>query len=367
MKILLTSPFAHPYVRRGVERYVSELADWLTTAGHDVELLTTAPDRARRELRPSGAVVRYQKAGRPIGSGRLRIDEVLRTAGPLWRGYMRSGTYDVIEAHHYPDGAALRAARWRHPLAYGLWLPGVPRQSSLGRRPLNRAAATYSMRGARRLLALSRHAADAVSDEFGLKAEVLPPGVNTARYAGGKPEPSGIETVLCAAAPEDPRKKVDVLVRAFEIVSKQRPQARLLLAPPRAQTAQELVADLDDEVRQRVTVRVPSDSNELAQMYRHASVSVLPSVDEAFGLVLVESLASGTPVVGTRSGGVPDVIDDEGIGRLAPPMDVDGLARAILETLDLALDPGSAPACRAAALRWDWSIIGARWLELNSP
>ncbi len=61
---------------------------------------------------------------------------------------------------------------------------------------------------------------------------------------------------------------------------------------------------------------------------------MLPSVDEAFGLVLVESLAAGTPVVAARSGACPEIVTDDAIGRLFEPDDADDLARAMGEAID---------------------------------
>lgn len=359
-RILLTSPFAHPYVRRGVERYVGELASWLAGRGHDVTLLTTAPDRTRTERR-GGVTVQYRRAGRPIGRGRLRVDELLRTTPAIARGAVARRGHDVVEAHHYPDAAALRSTG-RRP--YVFWLPGVPRSAAFTGRPLNRAAAGYALRGAAGRLTLSRHAADALRREFALSSEVLPPGVDTRRYAGPRPAPRD-EVVLCAAAADDPRKRVGDLVRAFAEVVRRRPGVRLVLAPPAAGPAAALLVGLDRTVRDRIDIRVPAGSDELAALYRSATASVLPSVDEAFGLVLVESLAAGTPVVGVRSGAVPEVVDDDAVGRLAEPGEPIALARAIVEALDLGADAGTADACRRAARRWDWDTVGPRWEAIH--
>ena len=91
---------------------------------------------------------------------------------------------------------------------------------------------------------------------------------------------------------------------------------------------------------------------------------MLPADDEAFGLVLVESLAAGTPVVAARSGACPDIVDDPRVGRLFEPGDAADLARAIGEALELAADAETAAACREHARRWDWSRVVERYEEL---
>src|SRR5207253_3333041 len=68
-------------------------------------------------------------------------------------------------------------------------------------------------------------------------------------------------------------------------------------------------------------------------LMRHLDVLVLPSHDEPFGTVLAEAMAVGTPVVATRVGGLPEVVQDGVTGRLVSPGAPDELATAVLEVL----------------------------------
>jgi len=92
-----------------------------------------------------------------------------------------------------------------------------------------------------------------------------------------------------------------------------------------------------------------------------AHVSVLPAVEESFGLVLAESLAAGTPVVAARSGAGPEIVTDD-VGRLFEPDDRDSLVEALDQALTLA--DGGREACREHARRWDWSEVGPRYERL---
>jgi glycosyltransferase involved in cell wall biosynthesis len=95
------------------------------------------------------------------------------------------------------------------------------------------------------------------------------------------------------------------------------------------------------------------DRAALAAANREAHVAALPSVGEAFGLVLVEALACGTPVVGSDREAIPEVVGgDDGVGRLFAGEDPDDVARALLEALDLAADPATPARCRARAERF---------------
>ena len=71
------------------------------------------------------------------------------------------------------------------------------------------------------------------------------------------------------------------------------------------------------------------DDSVLASAYREARLTVLPSEYEAFGLVLLESLAAGTPVVASRVGGIPEFVEDGRAGLLVPPKSPPALAEAI--------------------------------------
>jgi glycosyltransferase involved in cell wall biosynthesis len=174
------------------------------------------------------------------------------------------------------------------------------------------------------------------------------------------PEP----TVICPASLDDARKRGHLLLEAFALVRERRPDARLVLAggrDPFSAGGQRVQGFLDPgSLPEGVSASDPDDA-ELAAAYRQAWVTVLPSIDEAFGLVLVESLAAGTPVVAARSGACPDLITDDAIGRLYEPDDAESLAAAIEAALDLAGDPATAGRCRAAAEPWDWQRVIERY------
>ena len=137
---------------------------------------------------------------------------------------------------------------------------------------------------------------------------------------------------------------------------RERPAARLVLSRPRGAPpfAAEGVEwrDLDDRAA-------------LVAACREAHVAVLPSVAEAFGLVLVEALACGTPVVGSDRDAIPEVLGgDERIGRLFGGDEPAALARALLEALELAGDPGTPARCRERAERFSTDRTAEAYIAL---
>jgi glycosyltransferase involved in cell wall biosynthesis len=94
-------------------------------------------------------------------------------------------------------------------------------------------------------------------------------------------------------------------------------------------------------------------------------VLVLPSREEPFGTVLAEAMTAGTPVVATRVGGIPEVVDDGVTGRLVAPGDPQALAGAVLDVLARRDEMGAAG--RERARRWHADAYARRIGELIAP
>ena len=343
IRVALLSPCFWPEVRRGGERIVRELADGLLERGHHPRLITSHRGRPTRTVEDGLPIARNW---RPPG-GRLyrRNFEDHLTHVPFSYLSLRRGEDDIAHAVYPTD--ALAAARWTERTGRPSILAylGIPNQEGLAHRRLRIDVTLRAIEGCTAVTALSRTAADAFGRWLGVDAQVTYPGVDLEAFTPGDgraPEP----TVFCAAATDEPRKRVDLLARAVPLVRRERRDVRLVVMRPSALGAEERLRGLDPEIRFAETVERPAD---LAPHYRAAWVSVLPSFADSFGIVLVESLACGTPVVGSDRGAIPEVIDREAIGQLFEGEEPEALARALLEAFELAEDPATPAACRARA------------------
>lgn len=126
-----------------------------------------------------------------------------------------------------------------------------------------------------------------------------------------------------------PRKGVIHLVNAFDDVAKDFPQARLVLIgreddPAYAQCIKQRVQASNLHTQIEFVAEMPQES--LARYMAQAHVFMLPSLAEGLGRVVVEAMATGTPVIGSRVGGIPDMIDEGQTGFLTPPGDEAALA-----------------------------------------
>lgn len=338
LRVALLNPCYWPEVRRGSERFVRELADGLIARGQHPRLITSHRGWPSQTLEDGLEVTRVWRP--PAGRLERRMFEDHLTHLPFSYLALRNGDADVAHALYPTD--ALAAIRWgrerRRPVV--LSYMGIPHRRALANRRWRTEITQRAIAGADALVALSQAAAAAFERWLGVAPRVIAPGVDLSTFAPAD-ERAGEPTIVCAAALDRPRKRVELLVEAFARVRRERPSARLVLSRPRDPALEPraegiVLADLDDRAA-------------LAHAYATAWVSALPSRDEAFGLVLAESLASGTPVVGSNDGGIPEIIDSPAIGRIFDGDDPAALASALLETLELAGDPATATACRARA------------------
>ena len=356
LRVDLLSPSYWPEVRRGTERFARDLSDGLIARGHRPRLLTSHPGPPST-TREDGLVVRRNWRPPEAWLERLGFERHLMHA-PAAYASLRRGGADLAHALHHSD--ALAAARWstasRRPSAFSYM--GFPPAEGFGyRRGLGRLMRA-AVDGTDALVVLSRGAAERFRALMGVEARVIHPGVNTEVF-GPAAARAELPTIFCAADVTEPRKRVALLIDAFGVVRRSLPDARLVLSRPRQPRAAAWLHGIDG-----VELRDVDDRGALSAAYREAWVSALPSYSEAFGLVLVESLACGTPVVGSNLDGIAEVIDRDSIGRTFDGDQPAALARALLETIELARDPATVAGCRARAEDFSAARCTERYLEL---
>jgi glycosyltransferase involved in cell wall biosynthesis len=344
LRVALLSPCYWPEVRRGTERFTRDLADGLIARGHQPHLITSHPGPPSRATESGLPVLRLPRP--PQGRLLRRHYLPYLTHVPLSYVALRAGAYDVAHAVYPAD--ALAAARWRRatdrPAVFSYM--GIPDRPGVREFRRGREVMLAALRGCDATVALSRHAAQAFSYWLGFEARVIPPGIDLEGFRPGPPL-APHPTIICSAAAEQPRKNVGLLIRAFALVRRERPDARLVLSRPQS-LAEARRAGVETEADGVEWVDL--DRREvLADAYARAWVAALPSRSEAFGLVLVEALACGTPVVGYAGGGMAEIIDRPAVGRLFHELDEMELARALLDVMETGTSPETANACRERA------------------
>jgi N-acetyl-alpha-D-glucosaminyl L-malate synthase BshA len=201
----------------------------------------------------------------------------------------------------------------------------------------------FSMQKSDLLTTPSQFLADATVANFALKGpiEVIPNFVDTDYYQPGTP-PSG-PPILVHSSNFRAVKRVDDVVRIFALVRARTPAQLILIGdgPERAAIERQVA-----ELRLTEHVRFLGAQREFVDVLQRATLFLMPSGSESFGLAALEAQSCGVPVVATRVGGVAEVIDDGVTGLLAPLGAIEQMAE---QALALVADPERRTAMSRAA------------------
>jgi D-inositol-3-phosphate glycosyltransferase len=334
---LHTSPLDQPGTgdAGGLNVYVVEVAKRLADRGIEVEIFTRAVSRDTPpavELAP-GVLVRSVVAGpfEELDKNALPGQicsftfEVLRAEAAFAPGY-----YDLLHAHYWLSGqvAAVAAERWGVPLIQSMHTLGKVKNLALAAGDCAEPAARIRGEGevvaaADRLVANTAEEARQLIDLYGAdpwRVETVSPGVDLSVFRPGPAAAArrrlGLPadaTVLVFAGRIQPLKGPDVVLRAAAELLRSRPALadRLVVVIVGGPSGSEVGAPgrLDGlaaalGVSDCVRLEPPCPQRELADWYRAATMVLVPSHSESFGLVALEAQACGTPVVAAAVGGL---------------------------------------------------------------
>ncbi len=183
------------------------------------------------------------------------------------------------------------------------------------------------------VLTTSAYAATRIVEEYGVERSriaVVPEPIALARWKtaldAAPRAPRGGEAVVLCVAHLYPRKNVAALVRAMTMLEMP-VRLRIVGTGPETPKLEALVRELGLGNRATILGHVPFES--LVAEYRNADVFCLPSLQEGFGIVFLEAMAAGLPIVACRAAAVPEVVPDGECGLLVPPHEIRELASAL--------------------------------------
>ncbi len=370
--------------------YVRELGRALAARGVAVDIFT------RRQSTDVPDVVEYSPGARVIhidAGPHRHVDkyDVLDYLPDFACGVQRfralmGVSYDLIHSHYWLSGrlGLLFADHWGVPLVSTFHtlaqLKNRVAESAAEREQTVRyEIERRTMAGSDRVVALTAIDRQQILRHYATHSpiDVIPGGVDLNRFS---PMPRGQARAALGLAPHQKillfvgriqrLKGLEVLVRAFARLGDL--DARLLVVGGQPGTSpesreiarlQHLVAKLGIEDRTGFVGAVAHE--QLPLYYSAADVTVMPSSYESFGLVAVESLACGTPVVATRVGGLTSIVHDGETGLLVPWRDAQMFAESLRRVLeDTDLRRRLAANARESVLGYGWDRIADEHLAL---
>ena len=271
---------------------------------------------------------------------------------------------DIIHCNWSLSGLAAYLSSFMHKTPYIVTVQGSDVFKTINI-PVVRNAIGLALKKASHIIALSNEL-KAATIRFGVPAEhitVIPNGVNISQFPVGSKEGRKNQLIFVGSLIE--RKGLSYLIQAMVSLVASQPDIRLVIVGEGKDRGllEELTRQLG--LQENVIFMGTQSQDRVSELLRESRLFILPSIEEGQGVVLVEALASGTPCIGSRIGGIPDVITPD-VGRLVTAGDVHGLSAAIEPYLidnDL-WETASSNARVRAETHYDWHSLAKRMIEI---
>lgn len=364
MRIALVSPYDWA-VPGGVNRHVSNLALHYRRGGHDVRVV--APSSRRLTDPPEWLdVIGYAGIGLPA-SGSVANITLSHDLAPRVRSYLARESFDVVHVHEpfmpllpfqfirysrAPVVATFHAARDTGSRIYAYtrfiinpWLPRIDAR-----------------------IAHSRAALKLIGKYFAGRYRIIPSGIDYAFFAAEVPPIPRLmddKRNILFVGRQEPRKGLPYLLEAFADLKTRLPDTRLVVVGPDGGLRAACIRFVQQHNLKDVVFTDYVSSEDLPRYYRSADVFCAPNTGhESLGLIILEAMAAGLPIVGTRIQGFEDVLTEGVQGLLVPPKDSTAMSRTLQRLLsDAAMREEMGRAGARHSQSYSWEEMSGRVLD----
>jgi glycosyltransferase involved in cell wall biosynthesis len=356
MKICIVSTYFQPTPLEsygGIEIEVQHMAAGLAAAGHEVTVLACGSSAGQRTIECDGVEYRQLCLGTVFRPNARAVVAGIREFSRRVRVEIAGLDADLV--HYHTRFPLFLNARWharqhrRVPIVYHahIWRPGDRmRFPVFSRRAVGDAAGRVVDRRIANhcdlVFAVSEFMRERVIESAGVDPDhvvVIPNVIDTETFSPASSTCDAPCIVFVGRMAHE--KGVLLLIEAMAQVVREIPEATLRIVGPVRQgtefgayTAQCIRRVEALQLGEHVEFVGETPNPELPEVMRGGRLVAVPSVwDEAFGLVAIEGMACGRPVVASRTGALPELIDDGRTGRIVEPDDVEAWGRALVEVL----------------------------------
>lgn len=360
MRIGIVCPYSWD-IPGGVSAHVADLAEALIRMGHHVSVLAPAEFD---ELLPNYVVstgkpraVKYNGSVARLSFGPIAARKVSK--------WIEEGEFDVLHVHEplAPSLSVLACWAAKGPIV-ATWHSSMDKSRMM--LTLSKLAQTAMEKVSARI-AVSEAARTTLIKHVGGDAVVIPNGVDISTFNNAKPMfgwPGINQSIVFLGRGDEPRKGLSVLVEAYSEIRRQHPNVRLLIAGPGEPA--DTLKNLSQEDRTSVTVLGMVAPQDKASVLASGTIYVAPNTGgESFGIVLLEAMASGTPVVASDLEAFKRVLDNGNAGVTFKNENSADLARVVS---DLLSDPARCAELSAQgklrAAEFDWSVVAEKIVDV---
>lgn len=334
-KVLLVASYFPPH-KGGTELFAANIAEQLSQKhAWEVVVVTTGEGR-ETEIEVSGAHLRvyrlpywYKLSNSPLSLGWFwRLRRIIRAENP-----------DLLNIHTPVPGLGdiASSVAGERPVVVNYHMGAMRKEKSY----LNSVIWIYEhvllkpmLYKARAIISSSDYVRDDFLADFKYKVQTITPAVDTEVF---HPAPAAVDApriiFVGSLNRSDQHKNLRALLAACQRLRAVIPDLHLTVVGDGdgRPMYEDIAASMD--LGDAITFAGWLEHNALAEAYRAATVFVLPSTNDSFPLVITEAMASGLPVISTRVGGIPTLVDDDVDGLLVAPTDVGQLVGALHRVL----------------------------------
>ncbi len=362
MKILLVSDTFYPHVG-GVSEHMYNLWKYLKMKGNEIMVL--APSFGRNEPYVDPDFVRVGRAFKfPINKS-ISVIAVGLSLSRQVREFLDRQNFDIVHIHG-PLSPVLQYYALKFSRSTNIITYHCAQESSLGYLLAEPILEQYDRRLHGRI-AVSSVARDSVARYFHGEYTIIPNGIDTRRFnpeCRPIPDLDGKGQRILFLGRFEPRKGLKYLLQAHSRVVEEFPDAKLIIA------GQGILGKyyriyVDKRIKNNVVILDGVGTHILPRLYASCDVFCSPATGaESFGIVLLEAMASGKPIVATDIPGYRQVMTHGEEGYFCPPCDHPALAQTLIKMLsDRQKQKEMGFKGRNKAMGFDWEIISDRIVE----
>ena len=365
MKIALVSPYDFAYPG-GVTNHISSLEYYLTRMGHEVKVIAPA----------SKAVSNFGDRFIPIGKPRSipTSGSIVRVTISPWlssriKAVLDKESFDIIHLHEpLMPMLCTTVLRLSHTTNIGTFHAFAGRPSYSFAKPL---AIRFFRKWFRKLdgkIAVSKPAMEFVNKHLPGDYTIIPNGVDLEHFSPDVPPIDefcdGKLNILFTGRLEK-RKGANYLLKAYQRVKEEIPDSRLIIVGPGTRLRNKYEKQVRRDGLKDVVFIGYASYDDLPRYYKTADIFCAPATgQESFGIVLLEAMALGKPIVASNIEGYASLVTPGAEGLLVPPKDKEALAQALISLMtDESLRQQMGARGILKAKEYDWKYLAQRILD----